>query len=176
MNNRNRISSYGVLMAASVMVSLLLIALSAVKIIELKMIMAGIQHERTALMQNEQQLQEMNSLENNREKYENTISFLKSRIPDSPNEYQIIEQMRKASLDHGAEFKMIKFEERVDSDKIVRMPFSVTITGNYASLVGILADISSGERLIKIDKIQISKPEDINGSIQADITASAYYR
>ena len=76
MNNRNRISSYHVLVAASVVLSAFLILLSALKIAEFRSTTKSLDKERLALEQNEQKLMEMMSLEKDRSKLENIVSVL----------------------------------------------------------------------------------------------------
>lgn len=176
MNNRNRISSYHVLVAASVVLSAFLILLSALKIAEFRSTTKSLDKERLALEQNEQKLMEMMSLEKDRSKLENIVSVLKDKLPESPNEYQLMVQLRNVSLKHDAEFKTIKFEERINHNDMVEMPFSMTVSGKFTSIVELLDDISGGERLIRVDKIKIAKLDGQNGTIQADITASAYHR
>lgn len=176
MNNRNKISSYHVLMAASMVLSAFLILLSALKIAEFRNTTTNLEKERLALEQNEQKLMEMMSLEKDRSKLANIISVLKDKLPDNPNEYQLMVQMRNMSLKHNAEFKTIKFEERINHNDMVEMPFSMIVSGKFSSIVELLADISGGERLIRVDKIKIAKLDGQNGTIQADITASAYHR
>ncbi|MCX7773782.1 MAG: type 4a pilus biogenesis protein PilO [Clostridia bacterium] len=169
-----KLSTNIILLVLSGLIVILLITLSILKFTHMKETNAAIESEYTYLDQNSSQLSRFKKLEKIKNQLESTINILEQQIPSNPDEYKIIDQIQQVSLDSVADFVQIQFSDRVQNNGINEMPFKLTFTGKYTSLIKLLNSLAEGERLIRIDDIQIAKGDNAMSSIRADISAVAF--
>jgi Tfp pilus assembly protein PilO len=178
--NKNNISSNTILLIVSSLIVVLLVVLNIFTINNLHKTKNQVKEATTKLQEDkanlEKLLEKLNKLELLRSELESANDILIKQIPDEPSEDLLIEYIQSLSIDNDNTFLEIEFREREEKDKVFIMPFIVDVKGNYSSLLGFLNSMANGERLIRIDKIEINKSVENSGIINTTITASAFYK
>ncbi|NLL66714.1 MAG: type 4a pilus biogenesis protein PilO [Clostridiaceae bacterium] len=174
--NKNNISSNTILLIVSSLIVVLLVVLNIFTINNLHKTKNQVKEATTKLQEDKANLEKLNKLELLRSELESANDILIKQIPDEPSEDLLIEYIQSLSIDNDNTFLEIEFREREEKDKVFIMPFIVDVKGNYSSLLGFLNSMANGERLIRIDKIEINKSVENSGIINTTITASAFYK
>lgn len=175
MNDKKNISSNSLLLLLSGIVVILLIALNIIKINSINKASAQIESEETVLNEKKAYLEELKKLTEIRPELVKAQKILSVQIPEQPGEDQLIDYINRLSQKNKISFVHVQFEKRTINGNINEIPLQLKLTGEYTSLMDFIRSISEGERLIRIDELQIDK-EDSSGSINAFITAKAFYK
>lgn len=175
MNDKKNISSNTMLLLLSGIVVVLLIVLNIIKVNSINQASAQIESEEAILDDQKAYLEELKKLTKIRPELEKTHKILSVQIPEQPEEDKLIEYINRLSRENETRFVHIQFDKRTVTGNITEMPLQLKFTGKYTSLMEFISSISEGERLIRIDGLQIDR-EDSSGSINASITAKAFYK
>ncbi len=176
MNNNKSSSNNPTLLILSGLVVLLLIVLIISSVNKINTINEQLEIETAKLEEDKNTLEKLKQLELLRPELEAANRVLTKQIPDIPSEHGLIEYIYSLSENDKNSFIEIKFKERQAKEDITEMPFSMSINGKYASMVKLLNNIADGERLIRIDEIQIENVDNVKGLINTSITANAFYK
>lgn len=175
MNNKSS-SNNPLLLILSGLVVLLLIVLIIFSVNKINTINDQIENITAKLYEDKDTLEKLKQLDSLRPELESANRVLVKQIPDGPSEHELIEYIYNLSKNNKNKFIEIKFKERNGNEDIFEMPFSMTIEGKYESMLKLLNSIANGERLIRIDEIQIESVDNVKGLINTSITAKAFYK
>jgi Tfp pilus assembly protein PilO len=67
---------------------------------------------------------------------------------------------------------MFKFGKRLEEKELIWMPLEISYVGSYAEFMDLLSEIMYGNRLIRIDELELYVNE---GLLEIDILANAFY-
>lgn len=127
-----------------------------------------------ALEGKQKRLSKLKALDSIRPELEYAFKDLQLKIPQLPLEHELVDQIELLASSNGINLNQVQFNERVENNNVNEIQFTFSITGRYSSLISLLQNISTGERLIRVDEIQIVKDENVKDTIRADITAAAF--
>lgn len=151
-----------------------LMIFSVIKILHIKDTRYGIDQEEQANQENQIKLQQLRQLSKREDEFNLSLLIMNNLLPDQADESQIINQIQSMSNKLPVNFIEVQFGDWVVNNNINIMPFTLRFSGDYKELIELIGNISSGERLIRIDEISIAKSEEVN--LNADIKARAFYR
>ena len=175
MNNKGS-SSNPTLLILSGLVVILLILLIVFSVNRINTTNDQIETETAKLNEDKDTLEKLKQLDLLRPELESANRVLLKQIPDEPSEYDLIQYIYILSENNKNDFIEIEFKERQEKEDIIEMPFSMNINGKYGSMLKLLNGIANGERLIRIDEIQIESIDNVNGLIDTSVTANAFYK
>jgi Tfp pilus assembly protein PilO len=142
-----------------------------------------ISNEHSVYMTNKAELDEFQALLLLKPELEKAHSILVTQIPQEAQEYDIINYVNGVALENEANLFDIRFNSKEDSTgesggsgDIKEMPVTLILKGPYVSLAEFVHDLSSGRRLFRIDKIQLQRDGDLEGNINASVTANVFYK
>jgi len=119
---------------------------------------------------NLKQLKELKKTEENlRQQY----AAIKTLIPDTPLEEQIILRIQNSSVTHSASLASIRFGNHKKDGSLVEIPMEMSSNGTYKSFLSMLSGMIYGERLIRIDEVRLGQSDD---SLTIDIKANTFYQ
>ncbi len=176
MNNKKGISSNSIILLMSCVVIALLVVLNIWNINRINKINEQIKTETVNLDENKEILGELNELILMKPELEFAHRVLAGKIPKEPAEYDIIKHIEDLSKLSSSNLVKIQFNDRLKKNNITEMPIELSFNGEYTSLIEFMNNLSIGERLIRIDKIQIYKEEDASGTINVNFTANAFFK
>lgn len=176
MNNKKGLSSNSVILILSGIVIILLVVLNIWNINRINKINEQVKTETVKLDKNKGVLDELNKLILMKPELEFAHRVLSGKIPKEPKEYDIIKYIEDLSKISSSNLVKIQFNDRTKKNSITEMPVELSFNGEYTSLIEFMKNLSIGERLFRIDKIQIYKEEDASGIINVNITANAFYK
>ena len=70
---------------------------------------------------------------------------------------------------------LILGDEQPEGEKILSLPFDLTISGSYVNLARFLGGLNRVDRLIIIDDVNLSSGRQAEGGVTATVKATAYY-
>lgn len=176
MNDSRSSSNNSILLFLSGLVALLLIVLIIFSMSKINKMSEQIATESVKLEESKETLIKLRQLELLRPELEGANRILTGQMPEVPSEEGLIEYIYKLTENNKTDFIEIKFEERKQKNDMIEMPFKLTLNGKYSSVLGFMNNISNGERLIRIDEIQIDSMGSVNGVINTSITANAFFK
>lgn len=119
---------------------------------------------------NLKQLKELKKTEENlRQQY----AAIKTLIPDTPLEEQIILRIQNSSVTHSALLASIRIGNQKKDGSLVEMPIEMSFNGTYKSFLSMLSGMIYGERLIRIDEVRLGQSD---GNLTIDIKANTFYQ
>jgi len=173
--NKNAISRGGVLLIASTATIILLLVLSVTKFSDIKKTISEIDEISATLRYNETRLKKLEAIKENQVELESAYDVLQKKIPDSPDKNKLIDQLNQYAKENYVVLSELDFEEEIEKDTFKELKLKIAFNGEYASLIKLLKTLDNGERLIRIDEIEISSTGDFSKILRADITAVAFY-
>lgn len=176
MNDKKSISSNAIFLAVSGLVIVLLIVLNVININNISNKSSLINSELAMLENKKSELNELEKLSLIRPELEKAFALLSTQIPDEPSEDEIIEYISSLSAAYKNDLIQIRFDDRVANGVLTEMPLSLTFKGSYSSFVAFIDALSEGQRLFRIDEINMDKTEGADGKINASVTARAFYK
>ena len=173
MNNNKTMTSSRILLIASALTIVLLLVLSVFKISHIKETTSAIDNLNLVLRNNKERLKELEDLRDYLPELENAYKTLNDKIPVLPDKPKLVEQLNQYSEENDVALLEVDFGEESEKDSLNEIPLKLSFEGEYTSIVKLLENLDYGERLIRIDEIEI----DSSGSniIWADVSAVAFY-
>mgnify|MGYP001256740374 CR=1 FL=1 len=185
--NKNAISRGGILLIASTITIILLLVLSVTKISDIKKTVSEIDEVNSTLGINEGRLKNLEDLNENLDELMDDFIVLSKKIPSSPDKNKLIGLLNQYASENDVLLSQVDFDElnveesmeesegESENDTPNELKVKLAFTGEYASLIKLLKKLDNGERLIRIDEIEISSTGDFSKILRADITAVAFY-
>ena len=117
----------------------------------------------------------MESMEEHAEEVKKQMESYEHLMPQTPEENSLINDVKALANRSGVQLSKIKFEERVNKQSYVEMPFKLTFEGCYHNLLNLLQEMRNGPRALRIDDIKISKGQKELPSIKVELTACSFH-
>jgi Tfp pilus assembly protein PilO len=149
------------------------IALTAVDISEAT---SAIKNEEQIYEKNEEKLARLEALLLIEDELRQSFDALNKLLPKQANEAGLIQHINRLAEADGLDVAMIDFGDRVVNNNLNEMPMSLSFEGSYPQLVSFMKNVANGERLIRIDQIDIRHEEATADGITIDMEAVAFYR
>lgn len=125
---------------------------------------------------NEQKLSLLKLTASYEEDMKQAVEAMERLIPDEADESGIIRHINSLCSYFGADLQEIRFGKRVVNNNINVIPINLSIKCDYYVFVDLVGRMTALERLIRIDKITISKNEDNLGGLTVSLAGRAFYR
>lgn len=162
---RKRISLHQIFDIVIIVVSMAIILFSSVMIgktiTKKKAVEAELQIKEDMLLSNKNQLIFLEGLKADKAILEYAHAISDKYIPKESEETGIVDLITGIITEHGGTMSQIRFDNYVKmsgfSKEIYRIPFTLSLTCDYAGLINILDDLSVTERLYVIEKINVIK-------------------
>lgn len=174
MNDKKNVSG-NILLLLSCIIAVLLVIFNIVKIKSINETSEQIKTEEAILSERKAYLEELKELTLIRPELEKAHEILSVKIPKQPEEDKLIEYIDKLAMENNSSLTHIQFQERVTVGELTEMPIQVTFTGQYTSLLELIRSLTQGERLIRIEWLQIDE-SDSDGNLNASVTARAFFK
>lgn len=106
---------------------------------------------------------------------EESFSGLLKQLPAETEVPGLIEDVTKAGLTSGLEFKQIRLQKEVTQPFYVELPVQITITGNYHAFANFATKVAALPRIVTLNDFAI-KPEVVGDSskLTIDVLAKTY--
>lgn len=106
---------------------------------------------------------------------EESFSGLLKQLPAETEVPGLIEDVTKAGLTSGLEFKQIKLQKEVRQPFYVELPVQITVTGNYHAFANFATKVAALPRIVTLNDFSI-KPEVVGDSskLTIDVLAKTY--
>lgn len=153
-----------------------LLILCVVKLLNISTVMTDIDRRKQELLANIEKYEQLRKLSLKEDEYRAIFEYIDALIPTHPAESDILDQINSISNETASSFVEIQFADRVVNNSINVMPLNISFSGDYGRLLDLIGAVSSGERLIRIDKILVTKNAGSKNPLRADIKARAFYR
>jgi Tfp pilus assembly protein PilO len=114
----------------------------------------------------------LKGIKNNIEKAEQQYDILCEMLPDEPFEDEIVFGIQGYAINASVKLNSINFLNRVDKNDITEMPMDLSFSGDYMGFLKLINSIMHGDRLIRIDGINIRQR--IDGELIIDMKATAF--
>lgn len=157
-------------------VILMIIVFAVFRIVHINETVKSIDQEEQAYQDNTAKLNQLMLISKKEDEFKQAISVMSNLIPDKANDFGIINQIQDLEKKLDTNFIKIEFADKVVNKNINVMPFDLSFKGQYLSLVQLIKDMSSGERLIRIDEVDISQGDSIANTVNVEIKARAFFR
>ncbi|UYZ82630.1 type 4a pilus biogenesis protein PilO [Entomomonas sp. E2T0] len=103
---------------------------------------------------------------------EESFSGLLKQLPAETEVPGLIEDVTKAGLTSGLEFKQIRLQKEVKQPFYVELPVQITITGNYHAFANFATKVAALPRIVTLNDFSI-KPEVVGDSSKLTINVLA---
>lgn len=106
---------------------------------------------------------------------EESFSGLLKQLPAETEVPGLIEDVTKAGLTSGLEFKQIRLQKEVTQPFYVELPVQITITGNYHAFANFATKVAALPRIVTLNDFTI-RPEVVGDSskLTIDVLAKTY--
>lgn len=165
-----------VLMSLIGLLTLLLLFMSITRAVGLREAKAAVKEKSEAYSLLSDKLTHLKLLKNEEAVLKRKLTVLEKAIPASEKESSLVSLINGLSLDSGIHFVQIQFKESLETGGVVEMPVQLIFNASYNGLVHFLDQIEEGQRLIRLDDIQIFKTDSQTGLLRIEISASAFTR
>lgn len=140
------------------------------------MILADIATAQISLQQEKNQLKALQDLQKKYSNYKELIATYQEIMPEVPKEDQLIGYLYELAEKTGTHLVQLSFQEKVNGENYMQLPFKMTFEGQYKELSLLLNDIRNGTRPIRVDEILVVRAGEETENLKADITACAFYQ
>lgn len=154
----------------------LLTIFSITTIININRVRSEIAAEEQLYLENQDRLAQLRQLSKREDEFRTYLALIDKLIPDGTEEARIIKQVQNLANGSSVDFIEIQFETRVVNNNMNTMPMTLSFSGGYPGLVELINRLSNGERLIRIDEINITNGTESAFFIDAIIKARAFFR
>ncbi|MDP2966935.1 MAG: type 4a pilus biogenesis protein PilO [bacterium] len=149
-------------------VSFLIVIVTTVAILwpkfqELKIIQKNIEEKRLELQTKEEYFLKLSETKTKLEGYQEEVSRINSALPDNPSLPSLFNYLQKTSSESGLVLEKISpftvsFSE--DFPNLQETVFNIGVTGSYLSFRNFLSILEKSSRLIGVENISFSSPEE----------------
>lgn len=158
---------------------ILIIALAiftAITAVDISEANSAIENEEQIYEENEKKLARLEALLLIEDELRHYFDALNKLLPKQADEAGLIQHINRLAEADGLDVAMIDFGDRVVNNNLNEMPMSLSLKGSFPQLVSFMKNVANGERLIRIDQIDIRHEEATADGIIIDMEAVAFYR
>lgn len=118
-------------------------------------------------------LQRMKDAEARSEELEVHLATLQKMIPEDPEQNRFLIWIQQVSSDASLKLSDVSFSEHTIEEGYVEMPVQLSLQGNYKNMLKFLSNLMYGERLVRVDDIDLSES---GGNLSVDIKINLFYK
>ncbi|WII92285.1 type 4a pilus biogenesis protein PilO [Kingella negevensis] len=104
---------------------------------------------------------------------EASIEVLIKQLPTSEEIPTLIQELHQAAAKNGLTMNSVTPEAKVIEKPIERLPFAISVTGNYSNVAQFVRDVGSMSRIVTLSNINITKSEQNGEGSKLTFTATA---
>ena len=110
--------------------------------------------------------------------YQQKYDWLKLKIPDKPEEEEILRYFDYLSEEYDLIISNISFGGRGTNQEggYIQMPLTIAVEGRYRNLVGFFDHLHRGDRAIRIDNITMTVASAETVQLRISLTANAFHK
>ena len=95
-------------------------------------------------------------------------------FPHTAEESSIVILLNKIAEKNALKFNDIRFNEKINKDKLTKIPITINLTGDYFDIIKYIVEIKKLDRVFSISSIVIAREYDGSQNVIADITLNIY--
>ena len=107
---------------------------------------------------------------------ERYVGNYESKIPSERKFASLWEQITDLMKEHGLKEQLIQPGEQIEGEELICIPISIQCSGKPNQVFALFRSLESFERLMRIDKLELSRSQSDEGQIDAKAQACVYYR
>jgi Tfp pilus assembly protein PilO len=135
-----------------------------------------VESEELALSLAQANLARLMNLRANAAEYEQRLVYAERMIPADAGEEGILRYFYRLSDEYDVKVLEIRFDNRFVGETFNTMPLVLNLEGNYSNLSRLLRRLRDGERVFRVNNIQISRSGDSGSDLRLTLAASAFYK
>lgn len=117
-------------------------------------------------------LEQLRGLEINAENLRIQQETINMMIPEQPMEEDVLLHVQYYAEATSVPLTTIRFGERNVGTGLTEMPIDLSFRGTYKGFLNLLSNMMYGNRLLRIDEIEMDRAEDV---LEINIHANAFY-
>ncbi len=135
-----------------------------------------VNEERQALELAEARLARLEDLKEEEDVLRARAAFAEGLIPEQPSEDVLLNYLQAAANQSGIRFVQIRFQDRVQEERFVEMPLTMTFEGRYQELLSLLQKLRNGSRLVNVENVRIGQGQELFPQIRVEMAGRAFYK
>lgn len=155
-NKSTRTAIFIVLLLCTVLLGYLIVS----EVSNIRRVKREIVKYENLIMDKRSTITELRKSKNSYEYLEENLQILRTMIPDSMYEDSIIIELQNHAKASNISLVSIDFMDRNINEKFVEMPLNITLHATHKNFLNLLNNIVYGDRLFRIDSIQLRKDDD----------------
>ncbi|NSW89333.1 MAG: type 4a pilus biogenesis protein PilO [Firmicutes bacterium] len=171
MKNRD----YAILMLVVLLVLLAAFFL-AFRIKSLQATLSEIENEKAAIEKLYEKALYFQDIKSREAELLSTVEMYKRMVPGEPDKNGITITMYQLAENNGINLNKIQFGQEIKGQRLIKVPVTINLDGNYVDIINFLKGIRQLERIYRLININLSRAEQSSDRIYADILLNAYYK
>jgi Tfp pilus assembly protein PilO len=135
-----------------------------------------VEMEEQALSIAQANLARLMNLRANAAEYEQRLVYAERMIPADAGEEAILRYFYRLSDEYDIKVVEIRFDNRSVGETFNTMPLVLNLEGNYSNLSRLLRRLRDGDRVFRVNNIQISRTGGSGSDLRLTLAASAFYK
>lgn len=176
MNLNLKKQHFAPLIIVSAAIIIILAVFTVMKAVDISETSAAIEEEERIYESNEEKFTRLAALSLMSDELKESYNRLNKLLPENADEAGLIQHISKLSLNAGINLESIEFDERVVNNNMNVMPVTFSVKGSYSRFVSLMKSIAGGDRLIRFEKIEITRGDTDADGVTVNIRADAFYR
>ena len=160
----------------AILVVILSFALVYVQNSTLSNLKIEVENEEQALNLAQANLARLMDLRANAAEYEQRLSYAERMIPAEAGEEEILRYFYRLSDEYDIKLLEIRFDNRSVGETFTTMPLALNLEGSYSNLSRLLRRLRDGDRVFRVNNIQLSRTGDSGSDLRLTLAASTFYK
>jgi Tfp pilus assembly protein PilO len=135
-----------------------------------------VENEEQALSIAQANLARLMNLRANAAEYEQRLAYAERMIPADAGEEDILRYFYRLSDEYDVKVLEIRFDNRSIGETFNTMPLVLNLEGSYSNLSRLLRRLRDGERVFRVNNIQISRTGGSGSDLRFILAASTFYK
>lgn len=169
-------SKKNMLIILAVLVVILSFVLVYIQISALANLKVEVENEEQALSLAQTNLARLLKLRANAAEYEQRLAYAERMIPADAGEEEILRYFYRLSDEYDVKVIEIRFDNRSVGETFNTMPLVLNLEGNYSNLSRLLRRLRDGDRVFRVNNIQINRTGGSGSDLRFALVASTFYK
>ncbi|NLC67543.1 MAG: type 4a pilus biogenesis protein PilO [Clostridiaceae bacterium] len=144
-------------------------------VMNLKDTLNAIANERTVIEKLYEKALYLQQMKSSGQDYESVVDAYKMMIPHEPDKNHVLETVYGLAGNNAVNVNTVQFGEETKGQKIIKVPITINLDGDFVSIMNFLKNIRKQRRLYNIININLSRAGDQDSRIYANMLINAYY-
>jgi Tfp pilus assembly protein PilO len=154
--------------------ALLLVVLNISSLYQIQKTSDALNSSTIRLDEYNKRFSKLNKMVQEKEQLMASFELLSKKIPLQSFENHILNSIEESVKENKTELINLQFGDYKENQDLIQIPLTLTVKGKYSDLIRLFTELEDGERLVRIDGINLTKDEDLK--VRADIIAFTYFR